>query len=139
MFMAYSGLMEQLMSLTWKMPMKRKWLKLLIIFQNWYLLLIQSLMFQIQPATACYPCQQTFFSSDNVQEDLAQSLVTVQRHTKHSKHRQRISKKTKQTECRFKFPQDLQEKPHITKLDSGSFEFNPERNDPLLNKYNQFI
>ncbi|KAK3931961.1 ATP-dependent DNA helicase [Frankliniella fusca] len=70
----------------------------------------------------------------------SQLLLKVQRHSKCSTdYCLRVNKKTKQKQCRFKFPVNLQDKATIVKNSGGEFEFKPERNDPLLNKFNKFL
>ncbi|KAK3920155.1 hypothetical protein KUF71_009442, partial [Frankliniella fusca] len=66
----------------------------------------------------------------NSQEDLAQLLQKVQRHTKCSPdYCIRRNKTTKVKQCTYLGK----------KKPSGELEFKPERNDPLLNKFNAFI
>lgn len=87
-----------------------------------------------------HPCRKTYQEVENFEEDLAQLLQKVQRHTKCANdYCFKINKKTKKRECRFKFPKQMQEEATIERGDNNELEFKPKRNDPRLNKFNRFI
>ncbi|KAK3923470.1 Ornithine aminotransferase [Frankliniella fusca] len=87
-----------------------------------------------------HPCRMTYSEIEDFEEDLGQLLHKVQRHTKcNENYCYKINKKTRKRECRFKIPKDMQESPTIDKAENGEFQFTPRRNDPMLNKFQQFI
>jgi len=87
-----------------------------------------------------HPCRMTYSEIEDFEEDLGQLLHKVQRHTKcNENYCYKINKKTRKRECRFKFPKDMQVSPTIDKAENGEFQFTPRRNDPMLNKFQQFI
>lgn len=88
-----------------------------------------------------HPCRIRYNHVTDFQEDLAQLLNTVQRHTECSRdYCIRYNKKTKAHQCRFKFPNDkFLTRATIEKNEDEEMEFHPARNDERLNKYNQFM
>ncbi|KAK3931895.1 ATP-dependent DNA helicase [Frankliniella fusca] len=86
-----------------------------------------------------HPCRKNYQNVENFEQDLAQLLHMVQRHVCSNDYCHRINSKTKKRECRFKFPQDMQESASINKNDRNETEFKPRRNDPYLNKFNAFL
>ena len=87
-----------------------------------------------------HPCRTSYSLIEDFEEDLAQLLHKIQRHTQcKTDYCYKINKKTKQRECRFKFPKNMQETATIEKGDNGELEFKPRRNDPRLNKFHPFI
>ncbi|KAJ1518875.1 hypothetical protein ONE63_011522 [Megalurothrips usitatus] len=87
-----------------------------------------------------HPCKTRYDDIDNFQEDLSQLLNKVQRHSQHNDHCMRVNRKTKKKACRFNFPKSLQETSTLERIDeTGEYEFNPQRNDDKLNKYNEYI
>ncbi|KAE8740153.1 hypothetical protein FOCC_FOCC014351, partial [Frankliniella occidentalis] len=81
-----------------------------------------------------HPCRKTTEDIHNKEEDLAQLLNKVQRHTKCTEGY--CLKKKKMV---FRYPMDLQEKSRLIINDKNELEFVPARNDPRLNKYNAYI
>ena len=87
-----------------------------------------------------HPSRKRFREVHDYDEDVAQLLRTVQRHTKCSKdYCLRQNKRTKTIECRFQFPKDETDHCAFKLSDSNTSEFCPKRNDKWLNKYNRFI
>ena len=104
-----------------------------------------SLVSAVNPRKDCampgsHPCEILFQDVEDIEVDLAQLLKTVQRHSCSKEYCKRFDKKSKKTICRFHFPVDIQESAEIRlNLESEEVEFQPERNDELLNKFNPFI
>lgn len=87
-----------------------------------------------------HPCRKLHRNIENFQEDLAQILNKVQRHTRCSTdYCLKFNKEKGGVRCRFNFPADMQDTAAFVKDDNGHMQFKPARNDPLLNKYNEFI
>ncbi|XP_034240282.1 uncharacterized protein LOC117644774 [Thrips palmi] len=83
-----------------------------------------------------HPCRITYNAITNFQEDLAQLLHKVQRHTKCGPD----APCWRKGKCRFNFPKPLQTDASIQKKEgTDEWEFSPACNDSKLNKYNQFI
>ncbi|KAK3910678.1 ATP-dependent DNA helicase RRM3 [Frankliniella fusca] len=86
-----------------------------------------------------HPCRRNYSNVEDFEEDLAQLLHMVQRQVCSENYCQRVNRKTKKKECRFKFPREMQETSSMEKGDSEELEFRPRRNDPNLNKCNAFL
>ncbi|KAK3918035.1 ATP-dependent DNA helicase, partial [Frankliniella fusca] len=87
-----------------------------------------------------HPCEVRFGEVEDAETDISQLLLKVQRHTTCSPGYCLRLNKQRETVCRFHFPFDINEAAELKLNDkSGNYEFIPERNDPLLNKYNPFI
>ncbi|KAK3923264.1 ATP-dependent DNA helicase [Frankliniella fusca] len=83
-----------------------------------------------------HPCRITYNAIANFEEDLAQLLHKVQRHTKCGPQ----SPCWKKGKCRFNFPKPLQQDASLQKEEgTDEWEFMPACNDSHLNKYNKFI
>ncbi|KAK3933210.1 hypothetical protein KUF71_017471 [Frankliniella fusca] len=91
------------------------------------------------PSADTHPCRTNYDNVINFEEDLAQLLHMVQRHVCSNDYCYRVNKKTMKKECRFKFPREMQDNASIVKDDNNQFEFRPRRNDPNLNKFNDFL
>lgn len=82
-----------------------------------------------------HPCRTTYNHIKDFEQDLAQLLNKVQRHTKCS-----VGYCLKNNKCRFKFPKEQQEHSSLKfSEEKKEMEFEPARNDPLMNKYNRFM
>ncbi|KAK3911536.1 ATP-dependent DNA helicase [Frankliniella fusca] len=87
-----------------------------------------------------HPCEVRYGEVQDFETDISQLLKKVQRHTRCSPGYCLRLNKQKETVCRFRFPFDITEAAElILNEKSGNYDFVPERNDPLLNKYNPFI
>jgi len=88
-----------------------------------------------------HPCEVMFEDIVDEKTDLAQLLKTVQRHQRcSSNYCLRMNEKTKQTECRFHFPQELLNESVLRQREKSlDYEYLPERNDDHLNKFNPLI
>ncbi|KAK3926023.1 LOW QUALITY PROTEIN: ATP-dependent DNA helicase [Frankliniella fusca] len=87
-----------------------------------------------------HPCQLLFkdvmnSSKEDIQEDLAKLLVKCQRHTKCSEETCFKAKSGGLKKCRFNFPQALRENSVLFFDEHGILQYEPARNDPLLNKF----
>ncbi|KAK3923180.1 ATP-dependent DNA helicase [Frankliniella fusca] len=87
-----------------------------------------------------HPCEVRYGEVEDFESDISQLLLKVQRHTKCTPGYCLRMNKKKETVCRFHFPFDITEAAEL-KLNekTGNYDFIPERNDSLLNKYNPFI
>ncbi|XP_012143156.1 uncharacterized protein LOC105662771 [Megachile rotundata] len=92
----------------------------------------------VRPANGDHPCRKIFSEIENLEEDLALILNTVQRHTRCGQHCIRKVRNSNLYACRFKFPQPLCEESTFVE-ENGAIVFLPKRNDPLLNRYNKLI
>ncbi|KAK3908156.1 LOW QUALITY PROTEIN: V-type proton ATPase subunit C [Frankliniella fusca] len=72
-------------------------------------------------------------------EDLAHLLVQCQTHTKCAENYCLRTKRGGLKQCRFKFPHTLREKGRFYFDENGELQYEPARNDPLLNKFNRFL
>lgn len=85
------------------------------------------------------PCGVEYYSIDDSEHffDLARLLNHVQRHTKCTVG---YCKKSKESQCRFKFPKKLSTSSKLQYDEKqDSFSFVPEHNDDRLNPYNRVI
>ncbi|XP_034255201.1 uncharacterized protein LOC117653547 isoform X2 [Thrips palmi] len=95
---------------------------------------------QDQPPGNIHPCRKLLSEVQDLDQDLAELLNKVQRHTICSEqYCIRKCKKTHKKKCRFKFPQEEQNEAKIGLSETGNAEFIPRRNDTRLNKYNPYI
>ncbi|KAK3917404.1 ATP-dependent DNA helicase RRM3 [Frankliniella fusca] len=91
------------------------------------------------PPAVLHPCRTFLSEAVNMRTDLAELLNKVQRHSCSSSYCIRKNKKTGVTECRFKFPFEMETVSQLKLNESGSYELLTARNDELLNKYNKYI
>jgi len=91
--------------------------------------------------TEDHPCRKRYEDIIDVQKDLGLLLNKVQRHTKCSMdYCLRVNRTTRKMECRFKFPAEMKDTALLQKSEiTNEYEFFPERNDPLLNKFNKLM
>ncbi|KAK3922134.1 ATP-dependent DNA helicase [Frankliniella fusca] len=95
------------------------------------------------PSCEClgvHPCRLLFKdvinkSKEDVEQDLAKLLVKCQRHTKCSEETCLKAKSGGLKKCRFNFPQPLRENSVLFFDEQGVLQYEPARNDPLLNKF----
>jgi len=92
------------------------------------------------PPAVIHPSRTKLSEVVDIKKDLAQLLNRVQRHTRCTEGNcLRFNKKSKKTECRFKFPKDLQESTKLVITEDNDVELLTARNDPKLNKYNEYM
>jgi len=86
-----------------------------------------------------HPCERSVSDCINLEDDLAELVNRVQRHTKCSTtYCLRTSKDLKVPVCRFGFPHPLCEFSELVENENG-LEMKFACNDPLLNKYNAWV
>ncbi|KAK3917466.1 ATP-dependent DNA helicase [Frankliniella fusca] len=87
-----------------------------------------------------HPCQVNLDDVEDVQIDIRQLVNHLQRHTKCQKsHCLRPVGRSKQLECRYKFPMDMRERSELAEEDGNVIGIKFKRNDQLLNKYNKWV
>ncbi|KAK3910038.1 ATP-dependent DNA helicase [Frankliniella fusca] len=87
-----------------------------------------------------HPCQVNLDDVEDVQIDICQLVNHLQRHTKCRKsHCLRPVGRSKQLECRYKFPMDMRERSELDEEDGNVIGIKFKRNDQLLNKYNKWV
>jgi hypothetical protein len=85
-----------------------------------------------------HPCQIPPCELKDTDEELGNLLNEVQLHSRCGPSCLRIEKKTRREVCRFHFPKELAEEAKL-KLIGKDWEFQPKRDDPLLNGYNPIV
>ncbi len=93
--------------------------------------------------TASHPCRIKISQVEDQVEDLAALVNTVQRH-KCSTHCLKKIKSSNDKDfgtlkCRHNFPHKLQDISTVEKNDRGHLEFFPKRNDPTVNKFQNYF
>lgn len=87
-----------------------------------------------------HPCSQRGSEVTDVDDDLAQLVNRVQRHTKCSTSYCMKSKGGKKANsCRFGFPKKCCDETKIIESDDGTLDIEFERNDELVNKHNKWL
>ncbi|KAK3912381.1 ATP-dependent DNA helicase [Frankliniella fusca] len=87
-----------------------------------------------------HPCEISIGSIESQEDDLCNLINRVQRHTKCSvNHCLRPTGKSKDLQCRYKFPKELISETQFEIKDDKVADINFKRNDVYVNKFNPWV